>query len=72
MNQKQAILAYLKKNKGITTHTAHGDLGICRVSERIRELEMDGHKIGREVLHGENRYGHAVRVTRYFLIKEKK
>ncbi len=40
--QNQRLLAYLKKNrKGITTMEAMTELGICRLSERIRELEKD-------------------------------
>jgi len=40
--QNQRLLAYLKKNrKGITTLEAFTELGICRLSERIRELEGD-------------------------------
>lgn len=38
--QNQALLAYLKKHKkGITTLEAMYILGICRLSERIREIE---------------------------------
>lgn len=37
--QNQRLLAYLKKNRrGITTMEAMTELGICRLSERIREL----------------------------------
>ena len=40
--QCQRLLAYLRKNrKGITTIAAMTELGICRLSERIRELEGD-------------------------------
>ena len=38
--QNQRLLAYLRKHrKGITTMEAFQNLGICRLSERIRELE---------------------------------
>jgi hypothetical protein len=38
--QNQRLLAYLKKNpKGITTMEAFANLGICRLSERIREID---------------------------------
>jgi hypothetical protein len=38
--QNQRLLAYLRKHrKGITTMEAFANLGICRLSERIRELE---------------------------------
>jgi hypothetical protein len=38
--QNQRLLAYLRRHrKGITTMEAFLRLGICRLSERIRELE---------------------------------
>jgi len=46
--QKPRLLAYLKKHqKGITTLEAAVNLLMCRLSERIRELEADGHAIKR-------------------------
>jgi hypothetical protein len=42
--QCQRLLSYLRKNrKGITTMEAFQHLGICRLSERIREIEAEGH-----------------------------
>jgi len=39
--QNQRLLDYLRKHKkGITTMEAFSELGICRLSERIRELEL--------------------------------
>jgi hypothetical protein len=39
--QNQRLLAYLKKHrKGITQLEAFTALGICRLSERVRELEL--------------------------------
>lgn len=39
-SQTQRLLAYLKKHKkGITTMEAFRELGICRLSQRILELE---------------------------------
>lgn len=39
-SQTQRLLSYLKKNrKGITTMEAFSELGICRLSQRIREIE---------------------------------
>ena len=66
MTQKQAILKYLKTHKGITTWTGF-ELGITRLSERIRELEADGVKIVRSTVHGTNRYGNPVRLVKYSL-----
>jgi hypothetical protein len=38
--QNQRLLAYLRKNRrGITTMEAFQHLGICRLSERIREID---------------------------------
>ena len=38
--QNQRLLAYLRKHrKGITTMEAFANLGICRLSERIREIQ---------------------------------
>ena len=68
MNQKQALLSYLKNHKGgITQFTAVMELGILRLSERIRELENDGIKIIRVKMHAVGRYGHAVHPTKYKL-----
>ena len=67
MNQKQALLAYLKRHqKGVTTWQAF-ELGITCLWKRISELESDGHKIERTDVHGTNRYGHHCKVTRYRL-----
>lgn len=41
MSQKQRILKYLKNHKRITQWSAI-ELGVLRLSERIRELEADG------------------------------
>jgi len=39
-SQCQQLLSYLRKHKnGITTMEAFSQLGICRLSERIREIE---------------------------------
>jgi hypothetical protein len=69
MNQKTALLTYLKRNRaGITQWTAALDLGILRLSERCRELEQDGHTIVRQWTESKpGRYGHPVRVMRYRL-----
>jgi hypothetical protein len=44
MTQNEFLLKHLKSGKSITTLQAH-QFGICRLSERIRELEKKGHKI---------------------------
>ena len=68
MNQKQAVLQYLKRHKrGITQLEAVVKLGILRLSERCRELESEGYRIGRETEKKIGAYGHSVRYTRYFM-----
>ena len=68
MSQKNEVLKYLKRHKkGITVWTAF-ELGVTRLSERIRELEADGFLFDRTALYGENRFGNRVRIIRYTLI----
>ncbi len=71
MNQREALVKYLRRNRtGITVWTAMQDLGIARLSERVRELEADGYEFHRHTLTGDGRYGHPVRVTKYKLMRE--
>lgn len=67
-NQKEAVLRYMRQHRtGITTWSAMG-IGVTRLSERIRELEAEGHKIKRKWSEIEKgRYGNPVRVMRYML-----
>ena len=39
MTQNTKLLAYLESHDGITQLEAFNTLGICRLSERVRELE---------------------------------
>ena len=71
MNQREALVKYLRRNKsGITVWTAMQELGIARLSERVRELEAAGYAFHRNTLTGEGRYGHPVRVIKYTLKRE--
>ncbi len=45
--QKERILAYLKRGHVLTTIRAFFMFKVCRLSERIRELEADGEQIER-------------------------
>lgn len=68
MNQKEAVIKYCRTHKkGITVWTAF-EIGVTRLSERIRELEADGWLFHREPFYGENRFGNRVRIIRYTLI----
>lgn len=74
--QNARLLQYLKKNKrGISQLEAFNKLGICRLSERIRELQGWGkqlyrsgesHCISHQSERVKTRYGYAT-VTRYKL-----
>ena len=46
--QNDRLLEYLKDYGSLTQLEAFNGLGICRLSERIRELETQGHLIGHE------------------------
>lgn len=65
--QNEALLKYLKTHKGITQWDAADKLGILRLSQRIVELENQGHLIFHERMAKENRYGHRVGFVRYSL-----
>jgi hypothetical protein len=45
--QKAQVLAHMRKYGHITTLIAFNRYQICRLSERIRELEDDGHHINK-------------------------
>jgi hypothetical protein len=45
VTQKQQVLEYMRTRGSITTFIAFDEFDICRLSERIRELERDGHLI---------------------------
>jgi hypothetical protein len=45
--QKQLVLSHMRQFGFITTLTAAKRYDICRLSERIRELEEDGHHINK-------------------------
>jgi len=63
MSQKNKILEHLRKDNSITTASAVDLFKIYRLSERIREIEKDGHVILKET---ETTSGGA-RIVRYWL-----
>jgi hypothetical protein len=69
--QCSELYAYLKSGHAITTMIAMSKFGICRLSERIVELEAgclgDPVTIIREPIHIDNRHGRRVRVMAYKL-----
>lgn len=66
MTQNDQILRHLKRGHTITQLQAFNQFGCCRLSERIRELKRDGHKIGGYMCRVKTRHG-AATVKKYFL-----
>ena len=48
MSQTQILLALFRRGGSITTLEAMSQFGICRLSERCRELEARGYRIEHE------------------------
>lgn len=67
MSQKETIITHLKRHRSITTLGAITAYGIMRLSERVRELKADGHKIKTDRIEVNNRHGGKSRVARYRL-----
>lgn len=67
MTQCERIVAYIHEYGSITTMEAFTDLGIARLASRIHDLQDMGYQIARESIRVKNRYGEAVRYTKYSL-----
>lgn len=65
MNQQKRILEYMKAHGGITAAEAFRDLGVMRLSARIKEMRQDGVDIIAQRMEGRNRYGETVHYVRY-------
>lgn len=68
---KLRILAYINKNGSITSMDAFKELGITRLSARIKELREMGYDIRTVMMESENRYGEPVRFGLYRLVGDK-
>lgn len=68
---KPRIIAYMKKHKGITSQDAFRELGITRLSARIKELRELGYNISTIMVDGTNRFGEPVRYGLYRLVGDK-
>ena len=66
--QNACLKQHLMQHKSITQFNATITLGILRLSERIREIEMDGWRISHDTRCDLNRYGKPVRFTEYVLL----
>lgn len=69
-SQCEQVLEYMKKHQGITTLDAFRDLGVARLSARIKDLKNEGHIIFSDMVERPNREGSMCRVALYTLIKE--
>ena len=68
---KPRIIEYMKIHKGITSQDAFRELGITRLSARIKELRELGYNISTIMVEGTNRFGEPVRYGLYKLMEEK-
>ena len=64
MTQNARLLAYLEAHDGLTQLESFNALGICRLSERVRELEA----LGILIDHQPERTPAGARVIRYSLL----
>jgi len=70
MSQKERLLAYLEKNKTITTLESVLELGITDPQHYIMELRNEGYNITDQWINGTNRVGRKIKYKRYRLEKE--
>ena len=64
MTQLARLTQYLHENREVTQLEAFNKLGICRLSERARELQARGIRISKRRVTVPSRYGKAT-VTAY-------
>lgn len=67
MGQKELVLDYMREYGSITGLLAVTDLGVMKLSNRIGELESDGHSIRHDWDKGTDRRGKPTRFVRYYL-----
>lgn len=68
---KPRIIEYMKSHNGISSQDAFRELGITRLSARIKELREFGYNISTIMVYGRNRYGEPVRFGLYKLVGDK-
>ena len=67
---KVRILDYMRTHNGITSQDAFRELGITRLSARIKDLRELGYNISTIMVDGTNRYGEPIRYGLYKLVEE--
>jgi hypothetical protein len=70
LTQNDRVVAYMKKEHGITTLEAFKNLGITRLSARIHDIRDMGYVVGDEFIKAIDRNGSETRVKMYWLIRE--
>lgn len=68
-NQKERVLAYIKKHGSITQKQAD-KIAVKRLPSRIFDLREMGYTIVSDMVKVKNRYGETCRVARYRLAAE--
>ena len=68
---KPRIIEYMKSHNGISSQDAFRELGITRLSARIKELREFGYNISTIMVDGTNRFGEPVRFGLYKLVGDK-
>jgi len=71
MSQRIALISHLQKNE-ISQLVAFNKLGICRLSQRIIEIEWQGFRIDRRTAKMVNQHGNTCRYTVYSMPKTAK
>ena len=61
------VLNYMRLHGSITSLEAFANLGVSRLSARIKDLRDSGHSIVGNMVEVENRYGEKCHVKRYTL-----
>lgn len=64
---KPRIIKYIKEHGSISSQDAFRDLGITRLSARIKELRDKGYIIDTMMVNGKNRFNEDVRFGVYVL-----
>lgn len=70
MNQRQRVLAYIKKFGSISSMEAFQDLGTTRLSAVIFDLRKKGYPIASRTEKVKNRFGETVYFSRYFMLED--
>lgn len=69
MSQNAKLLVYLETHDGLTQLEAFNALGICRLSERVREITPLVERMGQLIDHDPERTASGARVIRYRLLR---